>query len=115
MVAISLALCDIHRPPIICARGSAERIWGEFFILLGTKKEHKPKLLSPYIFRWGRGLPREGVGAKKFDMSLETREIKLFGGISWDLLGYPGSARKFGKKRVCVLFLFWPLFWSGDF
>ena len=50
----------------------------------GTKKEPKPKLLSPDIFRWGGGLPREGVGAKKFGMFLEP-------GI---LLGYPGSARK---------------------
>ena len=54
---------------------------------LCTKKEHKPKLLSPDIFRWGRGLPREGVGAKKFGISLETGEIKLFG---WDI---PGSCR----------------------
>ena len=36
----------------------------------GTKKEHKPKLLSPDIFRWGRGLPQEcqriakGAGGK---------------------------------------------------
>ena len=44
----------------------------------GTKKEPKPKLLSPDIFRLGRGLPREGVGAKKFGTSLETREIKFF-------------------------------------
>ena len=43
-----------------------------------TKKEPKPKLLSPDIFRWGRGLPHEGAGAKKFGMALETREIKLF-------------------------------------
>ena len=50
----------------------------------GTKKEPKPKLLSPDIFRWGRGLPHEGVGAKKFGMPLENREIKLF------LAGYPG-------------------------
>ena len=42
------------------------------------EKEHKPKLLSPDIFCWGRGLPREGVGAKKSDKSLEAREIKLF-------------------------------------
>ena len=26
---------------------------------------------------WDRGLPREGVGAEKFGMSLETREVKL--------------------------------------
>ena len=44
----------------------------------GTKKEPKPKLLSPDIFRWGGGLPRDGVGAKKFGMSLETQGIKLF-------------------------------------
>ena len=42
----------------------------------GAKNEHKPKLLSPDIFRWGGGLPREGVGAKKFGMPLETREIE---------------------------------------
>ena len=61
----------------------------------GTKKEYKPRLLSPDIFRWGRGLPREGVGAKKFGMSLETREIKLFGGISREI---PGAPEKFEKK-----------------
>ena len=67
----------------------------------GTEKEHKPKLLSPDIFWRGRGLPREGVGAKKLSMSLETREIKLFGqdvpGFCWDIPavpGYPGGARK---------------------
>ena len=43
------------------------------------KKEPKPKLFGPDIFQWGRGLPRERVGAKKFDASLEAREIKLFG------------------------------------
>ena len=74
----------------------------------GTKKEPKPKLLSPDIFQWGRGLPREGVGAKKFDMSLETREIKLF------LRDIPGCCRdipevpeKFEKKKF--VFEFWPL------
>ena len=32
----------------------------------GKKKEPKPKLFGPDIFQWGRGLPRERVGAKKF-------------------------------------------------
>ena len=72
----------------------------------GTGKEPKPKLLSPDIFRWGRGLPREGVGAKKFDMSLETREIKLFWrdipGFCWDI---PAAPEKFEKKRARVQFL----------
>ena len=48
-----------------------------------------------------------GVGAKKFDMSLETREIKLFGrdipGFCRDILEVP---EKFEKKFV---FNFWPL------
>ena len=65
----------------------------------GTKKEPKPKLLSPDIFWWGGGLPCEGVGAKKFGMSLETREIKLFGR---DIPGFcrdiPGVPEKFEKK-----------------
>ena len=61
----------------------------------GQKKEHKTKnFLGPDIFRWGGGLPREGVGAKKFRMSLETREIKLLGGYPGILLGYPGDPRK---------------------
>ena len=41
------------------------------------------------------GLPREGVGAKKFGMSLEAQGNQTFG---WEilglLLGYPGGARK---------------------
>ena len=66
----------------------------------GKKKEPKPKLLSPDIFWWGRGLPREGVGAKKFGMSLETQGIKLF----WrDIPGFcgdiPGVPEKFENKK----------------
>ena len=49
------------------------------------------------------GLPREGVGAEKFGMSLETREIKLFW---WDIPGFcrdiPEVPEKFEKKKVCV-------------
>ena len=75
------------------------------------KKEHRPKLLNLDIFQWGRGLPRQGVGVKKpFGMSLETREIKLFGaGYPGILLGYPGGARKALRKKKFVLKL-WPLF-----
>ena len=66
----------------------------------GTEKEPKPKLFGPDIFQWGRGLPRERVGAKKFDTSLETREIKLFG---QDIPGFcrdiPGAPEKFEKKK----------------
>ena len=59
----------------------------------GKKKEPKPKLFGPDIFGWGGGLPREGVGAKKFGMSLEVREIKLFWrdipGFCREILGAP--------------------------
>ena len=68
----------------------------------GTKKEHKPKLLSQDILRWwGRGLPHEGIGAEKFGMSLETRKIKHF----WrDIPGFCrkvilGAPEKFEKKE----------------
>ena len=69
------------------------------------KKEPKPKLLSPDIFRLGRGLPRQRVGAKKFDMSLETREIKLF----WrDIPGFcrdiPAVPEKFEKQKFVFNF-----------
>ena len=71
----------------------------------GTKKEPKPKLLSPDIFWWGGGLPREGVGAKKFGMSLETQGIKLF----WrEIPGFcrdiPEAPEKFCEKNVWVQF-----------
>ena len=71
----------------------------------GTKKEPKPKLLSPDFFRWGRGLPHERVGAEKFGMSLETREIKLFG---WDIPGFcrdiPAVPEKFEKIKFVFNF-----------
>ena len=74
----------------------------------GTKKEPKPKLLSQDIFWWGRGLPREGVGAKKFGTSLETQGIYFF----WrDIPGFcrdiPEAPEKFEKKTFG--FNFWPL------
>ena len=81
-------------------------LWLEWFSVAGhklrsgRKKEPKPKLFGPDIFQWGRGLPRERVGAKKFDTSLETSEIKLFGR---DIPGFcrdiPGAPEKFEKKR----------------
>ena len=69
------------------------------YLECGRKKEPKPKLFGPDIFQRGRDLPRERVGAKKFDTSLETREIKLFG---QDIPGFcrdiPGAPEKFEKK-----------------
>ena len=63
--------------------------------ILGTKKEHKPKLLSPDIFWWGRGLPREGVGAKKVWHVPRNQGNQAFrAGYPRILLGYPGGARK---------------------
>ena len=41
-------------------------------VISGQKKEPKPKLFGSDIFQWGGGLPREGVGAKKSNMSFET-------------------------------------------
>ena len=73
----------------------------------GTKKEPKPKLFGPDIFGWGGGLPRERVGAKKFDTSLETREIKLFGrDIPGFWLGYPrGFPKSLRKKSLGSIFV----------
>ena len=60
-------------------------------------------------FRWDGGVPREGVGAKKFGIPLETREIKLFGR---DIPGFcsdiPAAPEKFEKKKF--LFNCWSLF-----
>ena len=87
---------------------------------LGKKKEPKPKLLSPDIFCLDRGLPREGVGAKKFGMSFEAQGNQTF----WRDI--PGAPEKFEKKKVCVqfsspkiwqfgghgLFIFFPCLWG---
>ena len=72
----------------------------------GKKKEPKSKLLGPDVLRWGGGLPREGVGAEKFGMSLETRETKLF----WrDVPGFcrdiPEVPEKFETKSLCSMFV----------
>ena len=94
------------KPPYFAANRPVLRgIWG-LTLQSGTKKEPKPKLLSPDIFRWGRGLPHEGVGAKKFGMPLETREIKFF----WrDIPGFcrdiPGVPEKFEKKSLGSIFV----------
>ena len=49
-----------------------------------------------------------GVGAKKLEMSLETREIKLFWrdipGLCWDI---PAVPEKF--EKIKFVFNFWPL------
>ena len=72
--------------------------------LSGKKKEPKLKLFGPDIFGWGGGLPREGVGAKKFGMPLETREIKLFGR---DILGFAGKPwgcpKSLRKECLCSI------------
>ena len=61
---------------------------GSLWPFLRHEREPKPKLLSPDIFWWGGGLPREGVGAKKFGMSLETQGYQtFFGRISRDFAG----------------------------
>ena len=60
-----------------------------------------PNLLVRFFGQWGRG---ERVGAKKFDTSLETREIKLLGGISRDFAGISRGCPKSLRKEVCVQF-----------
>ena len=67
------------------------------------KKEPKPKLFGPDIWQWGVGLPREGVGAKKFGMSLETQGNQTF----WrDIPGFcrdiPGATERFEKKKFVL-------------
>ena len=60
----------------------------------GKKKEPKPKLFGPDIFGWGGGLPRKGVGAKKFGMSFEAQGNQTFWrDIPGVLAGCPRSAQ----------------------
>ena len=70
-----------------------------------SKKSTKTKLLGPDIVRWGEGLSREGVGAKRFGMSLEAQGKRTFWrdipGFCRDILG---ASEKF-EKKVCVQYL----------
>ena len=59
------------------------------------KKEHKSKLLSPDIFRWGRRLPREVVGAKNRGRK-KTNKHKQLCGIVPEMGG--------GSNCLCVPF-----------
>ena len=94
----------------IPSRGTSEKKLDRFWS--GKKKGTNPNFWGPDILRWGWGLPCEGVGARKFGMSLETRETKL----SWrDILAksrsrdfcqdIPEVHEKLEKKKVCVRFL----------
>ena len=85
--------------------------WLCWFSVRDKKETQTQTLCSGYIFRWGGGLPRQGVGGgQKFGMPLETREIKLFGR---DIPGFcrdiPEVPEKFEKEKVCVQFSF-PIF-----
>ena len=61
----------------------------------GKKKEPKPKLFGPDIFGWGGGLPREGVGTKRFGVSFLRSPVKPN-----CLAGYPGILA--GICQVCL-------------
>ena len=71
--------------------GSAKEGVKQF--LSGTKKEHKPKLWSPDIFRWSRGLPHEGGGAKSSVCPSKPGKSNFF------LAGYPVTLPS-GARRV---------------
>ena len=71
----------------------------------GTKKEHKPKLLSPDIFWWGGGLPREGVGGQKVRYAPRNQGKETFlAGYPGFLPGYPGGRPEKFEKTNCVQF-----------
>ena len=57
-------------------------------------------------FPVGRGLPREGVGAKKFGMPLESREIN----IVWrDIPGFCQDIPEWPETFEKNVFNVWPL------
>ena len=69
------------------------------------EKRAQTQTFESGYFPVGRGLPCEGMRAKKFGMSLETREIKLYwqdiSGFCWDVPAAPKSLR---NKSLCLSF-----------
>ena len=75
----------------------------------GKKKEPKPKLFGPDIFRWGGGLPREWGGSQTVRYVPRNQGNQTFlAGYPGILLGYLGGARKVWEKKKFV-FNFCPL------
>ena len=75
---------------------------------LRREKRTQTQTFECGYFPFGRGLPREGVGAKKFGMSLETREIKHFffcRDIPKFCRDIPEVPEKFEKKSLCSIFV----------
>ena len=73
----------------------------------GQEAPLKTKFFGPDILRRGGGLPREGVGAKKFGMPLETQgRNQTFGrDIPGLLPGYfRGCPKSLRKKSLCSIF-----------
>ena len=68
-----------------------------------TKGAQTQTLGSGYLPRGagGGGLPHEGVGAKKFGMSLETQGNQLFSGTSRDFCSLLGGPLV-GHPQTCV-------------
>ena len=75
-------------------------------LVSGTKKEPKPKLLSPDIFLWGGDLPHEGVGGQRVRYVPRNQGNQTFlagyPGICWDI---PAVPEKFEKKKFVFNFL----------
>ena len=70
----------------------------------GTKKSTSPNFLVRICFGGAGVFHVNGVGAKKFGMSLETREIELF---CRDIPGFCWDFPRLRKKKF--VFNFWPL------
>ena len=97
LLAFCLIVCTDGSELVFCA--TCAFIWVGWFLggfPSGKKKEH---FGSRYSLVSG-GLPREGVGAKKFGMSLETKGKQTF----WrDIPGkIPGSCLKSSRNRKFV-------------
>ena len=57
------------------------------------------------VFRWGGGLPRERLGAKKFGHVFETQGQTFWRDIPGLLPGYPRVPEKLGKKSLRSIFI----------
>ena len=67
------------------------------------KRNTNSDFRSGYL-QWGGGLPREGVGAKEFNVSLQTQGKQTF---RRDIPGFAGISRRCPKslrKKDCVQF-----------
>ena len=105
--------CQSQKDPMNNIKFSMNNFRGAVMLVQARRKRHKPKLLSPDSFQWGRGLPREGWGQKVRYAPRNQANQTFLAGYPGVLRGYPAKVPEMSEQKKFVLD-FRPLFVWGS-